>query len=138
MKVLSPNQRAFLFKNSLIFLNSLILSHSLKFSINYFENALIKRVAMSLVLMKHSLVKQTTSYTMKMNHASLPCLPRVLRLRDAPQYLGMDINRFNKEVRPFITEVRIGLQGIGFDRLDLDQWFDQYKARSARSITMRN
>ena len=50
----------------------------------------------------------------------------------------MDIHRFNAEVRPNIAEVRVGIQGVGFDRLDLDRWFDQYKARSVRSITMRN
>ena len=26
--------------------------------------------------------------------------PRLIRLRDAPAYLGMDRNRFNREVRP--------------------------------------
>ncbi|WP_244887552.1 hypothetical protein [Rickettsiella grylli] len=26
--------------------------------------------------------------------------PRLIRLRDAPNYLGMDRNRFNNEVRP--------------------------------------
>lgn len=26
--------------------------------------------------------------------------PRLIRLRDAPNYLGMDKNRFNKEVKP--------------------------------------
>ena len=42
-----------------------------------------------------------------------PCfLPRLLRLRDAPFYLGMDRNRFNAEVRPQVTEIRIGEQGI--------------------------
>ena len=63
-------------------------------------------------------------------------LPRVLRLKDAPHYLGMDIHRFNAEVRPYVQQVSIGIQGIGFDRLDLDAWFEQYKSRSARSITI--
>ena len=36
--------------------------------------------------------------------------PRLIRLRDAPSYLGMDRNRFNKEVRPALTELRIGRQ----------------------------
>lgn len=58
--------------------------------------------------------------------------PRVIRLRDAAFYLGMDNNRFNVEVRPYVTEVRIGKQGVGFDRLDLDEWFEQYKARNGR------
>ncbi len=40
-----------------------------------------------------------------------PFLPRLLRLRDAPTYLGMDRNRFNSEVRPCLTEIPIGEQG---------------------------
>lgn len=59
-------------------------------------------------------------------------LPRLVRLRDAPQYLGMDPNRFNAEVRPYLTEIPIGKQGIAFDRLDLDAWVDQYKDRNGR------
>ena len=58
--------------------------------------------------------------------------PRLLRFRDAPFYLGMDRNRFNAEVRPHLTEVPIGKQGIGFDRLDLDAWFEDYKSRNGR------
>ena len=49
-------------------------------------------------------------------------LARFIRLRDAPLYLGMDRNRFNDEVRPFLTVIPIGKQGIAFDRLDLDAW----------------
>ncbi len=59
-------------------------------------------------------------------------LPRLIRLRDAPFYLGMDRNRFNAEVRPYLTEIPIGEQGIAFDRLDLDAWVDQYKSRNGR------
>jgi hypothetical protein len=36
-------------------------------------------------------------------------LPRLLRFRDAPGYLGMDRNRFNAEVRPGLTEIPIGV-----------------------------
>ena len=53
-------------------------------------------------------------------------------MRDAPRYLGMDRNRFNSEVRPFLTEVPIGKQGVGFDRLELDAWFEDYKSRNGR------
>jgi hypothetical protein len=60
--------------------------------------------------------------------------PRVIRLRDAPAYLGMDKNRFNDEVRPQIPEVPIGGHGVGFDRLDLDWWFDEYKKRNGRAV----
>nr|BDD44918.1 hypothetical protein 1 [Coxiellaceae bacterium] len=59
-------------------------------------------------------------------------LPRLVRFRDAPSYLGMDRHRFNSEVRPRLTEIPIGSQGIAFDRLDLDAWVDDYKRRSGR------
>lgn len=59
--------------------------------------------------------------------------PRVIRLRDAPDYLGMDKNRFNEEVRPFVTEVPIGVHGIAFDILDLDAWWEDYKFRTGCS-----
>jgi hypothetical protein len=58
--------------------------------------------------------------------------PRIIRHRDAPAYLGMDRNRFNAEVRPHLTEIPIGKQGIGFDRLELDAWVDDYIARNGR------
>ncbi len=59
-------------------------------------------------------------------------LPRFIRLRDAADYLGMDRNRFNQEVRPFIVQMPIGKQGIAFDRLDLDAWADHYRERVGR------
>src|SRR5208283_4355778 len=59
-------------------------------------------------------------------------VPRLIRLRNAATYLGMDKNRFNDEVRPFLVEIPIGKQGIGFDRLDLDVWFEEYKDRNGR------
>lgn len=57
-------------------------------------------------------------------------LPRFIRLRDAPAYLGMDRHRFNFEVRPHLVEIPIGNQEISFDRVDLDAWADEYKARN--------
>jgi hypothetical protein len=57
---------------------------------------------------------------------------RVIRSRDAAFYVGVDRNRFNAEVRPLLTEFPIGKQGIGFDRLELDTWEDEYKARNGR------
>jgi predicted DNA-binding transcriptional regulator AlpA len=58
--------------------------------------------------------------------------PRIIRFRDAPSYLGMDRNRFNAEVRPYLNEGPIGKQGVGFDRLELDAWLDDYIARNGR------
>ncbi|CAL7961592.1 conserved hypothetical protein [Gammaproteobacteria bacterium] len=59
-------------------------------------------------------------------------LPRIIRLRDIPHYLGMDIRIFNTEVRPLLTEMTVGKQGKAFDRLDLDKWVDYYKASGGR------
>jgi hypothetical protein len=60
-------------------------------------------------------------------------LPRIIRLRDAPAYLGMDKNRFNAEVRPCLHEQRMGKQGVAFDRLELDAWADRYFGGNGRS-----
>lgn len=64
-------------------------------------------------------------------------LPRLIRSRDAPIYLGMDRNRFNKLVKPLLTIIPIGKQGIAFDRLDLDAWVDDYKHRNGRPAQER-
>lgn len=58
--------------------------------------------------------------------------PRLLRLGQAPDYVGMDRNRFNSEVRPYMTEIPIGIQGIAIDRIELDAWVDDYKQRNGR------
>ncbi len=52
---------------------------------------------------------------------------RLIRLKDAPTYLGMDKNRFSKDVRPYIPNLPIGRRGIAFDRHDLDRWVDDFK-----------
>src|SRR5204863_206957 len=57
-------------------------------------------------------------------------VPRLIRLRDAPRYLGMDKNRFNREVRPRLQFVPIGTQGVAFDRLELDAWAEDYLSRN--------
>ena len=64
-------------------------------------------------------------------------LPRFIRFRDAPGYLGMDRNRFNAEVRPALTEIPIGQQGIAFDRLELEAWAEDYKRRNGRPAAER-
>jgi hypothetical protein len=65
-------------------------------------------------------------------------IPRIIRMRDAPGYLGMDKNRFSAEVRPLLTEIPMGVQGIGFDRLELDAWADQYIERNGRKRAQEN
>jgi hypothetical protein len=65
-------------------------------------------------------------------------LPKLIRLKEASLYLGMDKNRFNKEVRPELIEIPIGSQGIAFDRLDLDAWADHYKVHNGRPTQKRS
>ena len=69
---------------------------------------------------------------MKSTNTNVVLLPRLVRLRDAPAYLGMDRNRFNAEVRPHLTNIPIGRQGIAFDRLELDAWVEDYISRNGR------
>ena len=69
--------------------------------------------------------------------SNIHLLPRLIRLRDAPTYLGMDRHRFNKDVRPNLTEIPMGTQGIAFDRLDLDAWVDDYIQCSGRPAVTR-
>ncbi|WDH25061.1 hypothetical protein [Pseudomonas chlororaphis] len=52
--------------------------------------------------------------------------PRFIRFGDAPGYLGMCKDEFNKTVRPNVREFPIGKQGVGFDRIELDEWADAY------------
>jgi len=74
---------------------------------------------------------------MKSARTSIALLPRLVRLRDAPAYLGMDRNRFNSEVRPHLTNIPIGRQGIAFDRLELDAWVEDYVSGNGRPAARR-
>jgi len=67
-----------------------------------------------------------------MSSDNVVLLPRLIRLRDAPAYLGMDRNRFKSEVRDKLTVIPIGKQGVAFDRFELDQWVEDYIERYGR------
>jgi len=69
---------------------------------------------------------------MKPTPTTIVLLPRLVRFRDAPAYIGMDRNRFNREVRPQLTNIPIGQQGLAFDRLELDAWVEDYISRNGR------
>lgn len=64
--------------------------------------------------------------------------PRLICLRDAPNYLGINRHRFNKEVRPCLSMIPIGKQGIAFDRLDLDAWVEHYKQCNGRPVNKKS
>ena len=65
-------------------------------------------------------------------------LPRLIRFRDAPSYLGMDRHRFNTDVRPYLIAIPIGRQGVAFDRLEMDAWVEQYKSCNGRPAKRSN
>jgi hypothetical protein len=71
-------------------------------------------------------------------YAGRGLLPRLIRLRDAPYFFGMDKNRFNREVRPLLTEIRVGKQGCAFDRLEMEAAAEDYKSRNGRPAAERN
>jgi hypothetical protein len=48
--------------------------------------------------------------------------PGIIRVRDAPYYLGMNKTYFRDQVQPYLTRIRIDKKGIGFTRTELDQW----------------
>ena len=52
--------------------------------------------------------------------------PRFSRFGDAPGYLDMCRDEFNKTVRSHVREFPIGKQGVAFDRHELDEWADSY------------
>ena len=57
--------------------------------------------------------------------------PRFMRAGEAPEYLSMNLALFNELVRPFVSEFPIGERGVGFDRLELDEWASNYVENKA-------
>lgn len=51
-----------------------------------------------------------------------PVIPGIVRLRDAPYYLGMNKTYFRDQVQPYLTRIPIDKKGIGFNRMELDRW----------------
>ena len=59
-------------------------------------------------------------------------LVRYIRHCNAPAYLGMCKEVFERDARPYLIEIPIGRKGIAFDRVDLDAFADEYKRRNGR------
>ena len=51
-----------------------------------------------------------------------PLIPGIVRMRDAPYYLGMNKTFFRDAVQPYLTRIPIDKKGIGFSREELDRW----------------
>ena len=66
------------------------------------------------------------------NPPKLHLLPRAVRARDAPAYLGVDRNRFNRDFKPFLTIVVMGHKTHCYDRLDLDEIWETMRVRNGR------
>ena len=58
-----------------------------------------------------------------MKHA---VVPRILRIGEAPAYLGMSRDVFDREVRPQLRVIDIGKKGKGVDRAQLDAIADEW------------
>jgi len=56
--------------------------------------------------------------------------PLAIRVKDAPALLGMDRGTFDREIRPHLNLIRISGKGRGFDRLELVEAWEHYKARN--------
>ena len=63
---------------------------------------------------------------------NLRLLTRLYRRADAAKYVGMSVYLFDREVRPYLTDIPIGNQGIGFDRFELDEWVDHHIRANGR------
>ena len=63
--------------------------------------------------------------------------PRFIRHKNAPDFFGMNVNSFNAEIRPYLTEIRIDKQGIAFDAIEMNDVADQYKSRNGRPPAKR-
>jgi hypothetical protein len=59
---------------------------------------------------------------MKISHKTQFIIPGIVRLRDAPFYLGMNKTFFRNTVQPYLTRIPIDQRGIGFNRIELDRW----------------
>ena len=55
-------------------------------------------------------------------------IPGIIRLRDAPYYLGMNKIFFRDSVQPYLTRIPIDKRGIGFNRHELDCWIAYMQA----------
>ena len=70
--------------------------------------------------------------------SSTHLLPRFVRFRDAPRFFGMDKNRFNREIRPHLTEILSGRQGMAFDRLEMEASAEEYRSRNGRPAAAKS
>lgn len=57
-----------------------------------------------------------------------PLIPGIIRMRDAPYYLGMNKTFFRDTVQPYLTKIRIDKKGVGFFREELDCWIAYARA----------
>ena len=81
--------------------------------------------------MEKNSVKKNVELNSLANRNNL-LLPGVIRIRDAPFYLGMNKNIFRKKVSPFLTKFPIGGVGVGVDRKELYLWIAHTKTTQGK------
>ena len=69
--------------------------------------------------------------------SNLALQPRIIRVGQAPSYCGMSDRVFEADIRPHLTEIKIGVQGKAFDRFELDEVLNQYIARYGRAPAVK-
>jgi len=50
----------------------------------------------------------------------------------------MDKNRFNREIRRLLTQIRIGRQGVAYDLFEMNAAAEEYKSRNGRPAALRS
>jgi len=63
--------------------------------------------------------------------------PRIIRAGQALAYCAMPRPRFKEYIRPFLTEIPLGTQAIGFDRIEVDRVLDEYIKRDGRTPVVK-
>ena len=65
----------------------------------------------------------------KQQQKLLPFTPRIIRAKDAHAYLGMDKATFKREIRPYLTVIKLTEnKSRGYERTEIDIAFDEFKA----------
>ena len=68
-------------------------------------------------IIAHIIIPASEVSFINMSSRDLPIQPRVIRAKLAAGYLGMDRNRFNREVKPYLVAVPILLAVTGLDQI---------------------
>ena len=69
--------------------------------------------------------------------SNLALQPRIIRAGDVMDYCGMSRLIFKEHIKPNLTRIQIGVQGVGYDRFEIDRVLDDYIARYGRAPAVK-